>query len=255
MSDSPINPDWIVDLARRAGEIAISFFGKTTGALKSDHSWVTEADLTVEKFLRAEIGSKRPKDAIIGEEGEKKIDADADFVWALDPIDGTRVFNHGMPIWGVSIGVIREGRPCLGVFILPILKDIYHTDGTTAYLNGKPLPVPDPIIDENAVFLVSEGAYKERAVNYPGKVISMGSAAAHLCYVARGSAVGAMDKAGIWDYAAGAAILGVQGIKCRYVSGEEVDFTALYDGQAVSTPTLLAPDRCFEELSKAALAG
>ena len=162
MPDSPIDPNWVVDLTRRAGEIALSFFGKTTGKLKSDHSWVTEADLTVEEFLRTAIAETRSQDAIIGEEGDKKID-------------------------------------------------------------------------------------------YPGKVISLGSAAAHLCYVARGSAVGAMDKAGIWDYAAGAAILRSLGITCRYVSGNEGDFVTLFDGNAVKEPTLIAPDSCFECLREAAV--
>lgn len=254
MPDNTIDPEWVVDLARRSGEIAASYFGKTTGQLKSDRSWVTEADLTVEKFLRSAIGQRRPQDAIIGEEGEKKIDPAAEYVWALDPIDGTRVFNHGLPIWGVSIGILREGVPVLGAFILPAIGDLYHTDGHAAFLNGQRLPPPDPVIDENAIFLISEGAYKARTVDYPGKVISLGSAAAHLCYVARGSAVGAMDKAGIWDYAAGAAILKVQGISCRYVSGPKVDFTALYDGKSVEEPTLVAPDACFEVLSKAAVA-
>ncbi len=253
MPTSPIDPNWVVDLTRRAGEMALSFFGKTTGHLKSDRSWVTEADLAVEKFLRAAITRTRPQDAIIGEEGDKNIDPDAEFVWALDPIDGTRVFNHGFPVWGVSVGILREGEPYLGAFMLPAIGDLYHTDGRIAYLNGEALPPPDPKIEENAVFLISEGAYKSKAIEYPGKVISLGSAAAHLCYVARGSAVGAMDRAGIWDYAAGAAILRSQGIKCRYISGSEVDFVTLFDGKAVREPTLIAPDPCFERLQKAVL--
>ena len=253
MPPTPIDPNWVVDLAKRAGQVALSFFGKTTGRLKADRSWVTDADLAVEKFLRGAIEKERPQDAIIGEEGEKNIDPDSEFVWALDPIDGTRVFNHGFPVWGVSIGVLREGRPHQGAFILPVIDDLYHADGDRAYLNGVALRAAEPIIDENAVFLISEGAYKARSVDYPGKVISLGSAAAHLCYVARGSAVGALDKAGIWDYAAGAAILRAQGVSCRYVSGEEVDFKALYDGRAVEQPTLVAPDSCFEMLKNAAL--
>ena len=250
MSSTTIDPNWLVDLAVRSGEIASSFFGKTTGQLKADRSWVTEADLTVEKFLRAAIESKRPQDAIIGEEGDKKIDTTAEYVWALDPIDGTRVFNHSLPVWGVSIGILREGVPHLGAFILPVLGDVYHTDGTNAYLNGEAIVRSDPTMDENAIFLISEGAYKTQAVDYPGKVISLGSAAAHLCYVARGSAVGAMDKAGIWDYAAGAAILKTQGITVRYISGREVDYTELYSGESVSEPTLAAQDADFEVLSR-----
>ncbi len=255
MTEQQIDPNWVVDLAKQAGDIANTYFGRTTGQLKADRSWVTEADLEVERFLRELISEKRPQDAIIGEEGDKRIDSSAEYVWALDPIDGTRVFNHGLPVWGVSIGILREGIPYQGAFILPALGDVYHTDGQQAYLNGKALPAPDAPIDENAIFLISEGAYKARAIDYPGKVISLGSAAAHLCYVARGSAVGAMDKAGIWDYAAGAAILKAQRIKCRYVSGDEVAFPDLYDGKAVSEPTLIATDACFESLQNAVTSG
>mgnify|MGYP002635081124 FL=1 len=253
MAVAPIDPAWVLDLTQRAGEIASSFFGKTIGQLKSDKSWVTEADLTIEKFLRAAITAARPQDAIIGEEGDKKVDPSAEYVWALDPIDGTRVFNHGFPVWGVSVGILRNGVPHLGAFTLPEIGDTYHTDGVSAFVNTTRMNAPSPVIDHNAVFLVSEGAYKARAIDYPGKVISLGSAAAHLCYVARGSSVGAMDKAGIWDYAAGAAILKALGIKCRYVSGDELDFTSLYDGKAVDQPTLIAPDNCFDILQAAAL--
>jgi len=251
MPDTPIDPEWVVDLTRRAGHIANAYFGKTTGQLKSDKSWVTEADIAVEAFLRSAIASKRPQDAIIGEEGEKEINTDSEFIWALDPIDGTRVFNHSLPVWGVSVGILRKGEPYLGAFLLPALGDLYYTDGTTAFLNAAPLPAPSAEIDENALFLVSEGAYKARTIDYVGKVISLGSAAAHLCYVARGSAVGAMDKAGIWDYAAGAAILKAQGLTCRYVSGQPVEFPALYDGKAVREPTLVASDKHFTTLQAA----
>ena len=251
MSRSEIDPNWIVDLARRAGEIAATFFGKTTGQLKADKSWVTEADLAVELYLRAAIEEKRPQDEIIGEEGEKEIDPSAEFVWALDPIDGTRVFNHGLPVWGVSTGALCNDGPVLGAFVAPALGDLYHTDGDQAYLNGEPLTIPEPVIDENALFLVSEDAYKNRVIDYPGKVLSLGSAAAHLCYVAKGSAVGAMDMAGVWDYAGGAAILRSQGIQCRHTSGDPVDFASLYDGRQVEIPTLIAPESCFEVLRRA----
>ncbi|MEE2754936.1 MAG: inositol monophosphatase family protein [Candidatus Latescibacterota bacterium] len=252
MNALQIDPDWVVDLTRRAGEIAISYFGKTTGQLKPDRSWVTKADLAIEEFLRAAITEVRPQDAIIGEEGDKKVNPDAEYVWALDPIDGTRMFNHGLPVWGISVGILRDGIPYLGAFLLPALGDIYHTDSVNAFLNGTRLSKPDPRIDENAIFLISEGAYKIGSIDYLGKVISLGSAAAHICYVARGSAVGAMDKAGIWDYAAGSAILRAQDIRSRYLSGIEVDFTALYGGHAVAEPTLMAHDSCFETLQTAA---
>ena len=93
-------------------------------------------------------------------------------------------------------------NPTLGAFLLPALGDLYHTDGQTAFYNGTPLTPPAPSIDPNALLLISEGAFQNATVDYPGKTLSLGSCAAHLCYVARGSAVGALDQAHIWDYAA-----------------------------------------------------
>ncbi len=247
-----IDIDWLLDITRKAGDIALSHFGKTRGNLKPDNTWVTQADLAVEACLREELASARPNDAILGEEGDNPAPR-SPTVWAIDPIDGTRAFNHGFPIWGVSIGMLQDGVPTLGAFILPALGDLYHTDGKTACCNGVALTPSAPAINANAVFLVSEGAYKHRKIDYSGKVLSLGSAAAHLCYVARGSAVGSLNQASIWDYAAGAAILRVLGVPFRYLSGAEVDFTLLYSGQSTPEPTLACPPRHFQTLQAALL--
>ena len=245
-----IDTDWLIAITRRAGEIALSHFGNTRGSLKPDSSWVTQADLDVEAYLREELAKARPGDAILGEEGDNPA-PQSSAVWAIDPVDGTRVFNHGLPVWGVSIGLILDGTPSAGAFYLPALGDLYHTDGKTAYCNGIALAPPEPVIDANAILLVSEGAYKAQHIRYPGKLLSMGSAAAHLCYVARGAAVGALDQAGVWDYAASAAILRVLGVPFHYASGAEVDFPTLYDGRPAPEPTLVCPPHLFAPLQAA----
>ncbi|MDE2999332.1 MAG: inositol monophosphatase [Gemmatimonadota bacterium] len=249
---TPIDVKWILDIAREAGGIALSHFGRTEGTLKADNSWVTQADVDVEAFLRKELESRRPNDAILGEEGANPTPS-SPVVWAIDPIDGTRAFNHGLPVWGVSIGVFEDGEPTKGVFVLPVLGDVYYADGATAFYNGRALAPPAPVLDANALLLVSEGAFKRLRIDYPGKTLSLGSAAAHLCYVARGSAAGAFDHASIWDYAAGAAILNALGIRLRYLSGRTVDFEELFDAKAAPEPTLAAPDRHFGSLQRAFL--
>ena len=245
MHDIDIN--WLLQITEKAGEIALNHFGQTQGTLKPDSSWVTQADLDVETYLRSELEKARPSDDILGEEGDNPPPT-SDIVWAIDPIDGTRVFNHGLPVWGISIGALIEGIPTVGAILLPALGDIYYTDGNTAHLNATQLTPPAPIIDANALLMVSEGAFDRCDVEYKGKVISLGSAAANLCYVARGSAVGAIDQANIWDYAAGAAILGILDIPFTYLSGKKVDFTALYTQPAVPEPTLICPPQHFSTL-------
>ena len=246
-----IDIDWLLSTVREAGDIALSHFGKTKGSLKPDKSWVTQADLDVEAFLRKELSKTRPNDDILGEEGDDP-PPESRIVWAIDPIDGTRAFNLGFPVWGVSVGALMDDIPFLGAFILPAIGDIYYTDGVTAHYNDIPLEVPKPELNGNAVLLVSEGAFSDLRIEYSCKMFSLGSAAAHLCYVARGSAVGAFDRASIWDYAASAAILKVLGIPFRYLSGEDVDFRSLYSGSPVSEPTLACPAQYFDTIQKSA---
>jgi len=241
---------WLERLARDAGDLALTHFGSAETSLKADQSLVTQADLAVEAFVRKELETTRPGESVLGEEGGGP-PPESDVVWAVDPVDGTRAFAHGLPVWGVSIGAIVEGHPTVGVFVQPVTGDLYATDGRAATCNGRPMGPPDPSLDGNSVLLVSEGAFQRLYPGYPGKVLSLGSAAAHLCYAAKGAAIGAVDKASIWDYAAGAAILGVVGIQLRYLSGEPVDFCALMDGEPVTQSTLACPDHRFEVLQRA----
>lgn len=244
-----IDLDWLLNTTQEASKIALKHFGNTKGTLKPDNSWVTQADIDVEKFLRQEFEKKRPQDDILGEEGDDPPPT-SDIVWAIDPIDGTRVFNHGLPVWGISIGAMVEGIPTVGVIALPALGDVYFTEGKTAKCNDITLSRPTPKIDPNALLLVSEGAFSTTQIAFEGKQIQLGSAAANLCYVAKGSAVGAIDQANIWDYAAGAAILRVLDVPFKYASGKDVDFTALYTDRAVPEPTLICPSEHFDVLQE-----
>lgn len=244
-----IDMSWLLQITESASKIALQHFGNTKGTLKPDNSWVTQADIDVEKFLRQELAKKRPHDDILGEEGDNPPPT-SDVVWAIDPIDGTRVFNHGLPVWGISIGALVEGKPKVGVIALPALQDVYYTDGEKAFCNKTQLSKPNPSIDTNALLLVSEGAFSSTNIQFEGKTIQLGSAAANLCYVAKGSAVGAIDQANIWDYAAGAAILKVLDIPFRYASGKPVDFSALFTKPAVPEPTVICANQHFETLQK-----
>ncbi len=242
-----IDVEWLLRITRKGGELALSYFGKTRGSTKADDSWVTEADLAVECYLRSEINSKYSDDSILGEEGDDPHPRSGR-IWAIDPIDGTRCFNHGLPVWGVSVGMLEEGVPVIGAFFLPVLDDLYHTDGIKTFLNGVPLPPPDPPIETNALLLVSESVLGDQRIDFSGKLHSLGSTAAHLCYVIRGSAVGALGQAHIWDYTACAAMLHVLGIPFRFLSGEAVEFAEIYDGRRVAEPTLICPPEHFQAL-------
>jgi len=85
---------------------------------------VTEADRGAERAIRALIAERYPDHGVIGEEyGEDR--PDAEFVWVLDPVDGTRAFIAGLPLWCVLIGLRHQGRPVLGSIGQPYLGEIY----------------------------------------------------------------------------------------------------------------------------------
>lgn len=115
------------------------FFNRQlTVEIKADQSLVTEADQKAEKVMRQIINEKYPTHGIIGEEfgNENK---QAEFVWVLDPIDGTVSFASGVPLFGTLVGLLHEGKPVLGMIYQPILDLLCVGDNFQTELNGQPV--------------------------------------------------------------------------------------------------------------------
>ncbi len=109
---------------------------------KEDASPVTLADRETERVLREKIHSRFPDHGIIGEEfGSEK--EDAEHVWVLDPIDGTKSFISGVPLFGTLICLLQDGQPILGAIDQPILDQRMVGDGKVTSLNGQPVRVRD----------------------------------------------------------------------------------------------------------------
>jgi histidinol phosphatase-like enzyme (inositol monophosphatase family) len=109
---------------------------------KADESPVTLADRAAEQAMRAILAAQRPGDGIYGEEhGQERLDAAR--VWVLDPIDGTRSFITGSPLWGTLIGVVEGGRVVLGMVDMPVLGERWVGQGGVAMRNGQPVRVRD----------------------------------------------------------------------------------------------------------------
>lgn len=116
--------DFAVDAAFRAGRLVLSYF--QTGLevdRKADDSPVTLADRNGEALLRKIIGGRFPGHAIVGEEMGSS-DKDSSHRWILDPIDGTRSFVHGVPLFGVLLALEIEREPVVGVCYLPALDEM-----------------------------------------------------------------------------------------------------------------------------------
>jgi len=149
--------DFAVEIAREAGEITLRHFrGSYVAERKADNSFVTVADREAEAHLRERIEKAFPEDSILGEEaGEKS--GTSNRRWILDPIDGTYSFVHGVPLYGVLIGVELMGEPIVGVVNLPASGEIvYAARGLGCFCNGEPARVSSTTSIEEALLLCSD---------------------------------------------------------------------------------------------------
>jgi len=127
-------------LADAAGDAIRPFFRKPFAMeAKADLSPVTEADRAAEAAMRAILKAERPGDGVIGEEYGREGE-DAERVWVLDPIDGTRSFVAGRPIFGTLVALIERQKPVLGVISQPISGERWiGAAGQVSTLNGAPI--------------------------------------------------------------------------------------------------------------------
>ncbi|OUS08917.1 inositol monophosphatase [Rhodobacterales bacterium 52_120_T64] len=123
-----------------ASVTAMSYFRQLLEvATKGDESPVTVADKNVEAQIRKSLLDAYPDFGILGEEfGSENLDAQT--YWVVDPIDGTRSFISGMPLFGMLLGLIEQGKPVLGIVGMPALDEIYVGQaGVGASMNGAPI--------------------------------------------------------------------------------------------------------------------
>ena len=120
---------FVDELATVSGETILPFFRSALGVENKSRSGgfdpVTAADRAAEAAMRALIRRTFPEHGIVGEElGAER--ADAEYVWVLDPIDGTKSFICGMPLWGTLIALTRRGEPIFGMMHQPFIPRAFH---------------------------------------------------------------------------------------------------------------------------------
>lgn len=138
---------------------------------KEDGTPVTEADREAEEFLRGRISAECPSHGIIGEEfGSER--TDREFVWVLDPIDGTKSFVHGVPLFGTLLGLLHRGRPVVGVIHQPVLDRTVVGDNRSAWSNGVEAKVRSERSLADATVLLTDPAHARlRAAGEPFRTL------------------------------------------------------------------------------------
>ncbi len=233
--------NWVIE----AGAIALKYYQtQLLKHQKSDHSPVTEADRVVENFLldRIQQASSAYDYDIIAEESVGNWQ-NKEFLWAVDPIDGTRVFINGVPLWCISIGLLKNGEPYRGVVYLPVTNDIYYTDDNGhPFWNRRPLKgLLATTWDNDSFIAVPSGAHRYFDIQFR-RLRALGAVATHHVFVASGVSVAALHrKVNVWDIAGAHAILSAAGGQAVYLDGAPLSLSqVLSRGQTMCQGPILA---------------
>ncbi|MET0535768.1 MAG: inositol monophosphatase family protein [Steroidobacter sp.] len=151
-----------LDAARAAAEVIRRYYQRNLEVtIKSDKSPVTQADVETEQVIRKIIGERFPSHGFYGEEtGQSAIDAE--YLWLVDPIDGTKAFVREYPFFSTQIALMHRGRLILGVSSAPVYGELAWGEiGQGAYLNDKPIKVSE--LDTVEASAISAGNLKSLA--------------------------------------------------------------------------------------------
>lgn len=232
----------IKQIVTEAGQLAQLYYGKVSTSVKADLSLVTEADGSVESFLRMVLAALAPAYGYISEEtDESKAPAPGETrAWVVDALDGSRAFANRIPIWTPAVCLLDDGRPIAGAAVNPVTHELYWADeGGAAFCNDEPLdPHYETAPAANSVILGPTNYHRLFDVDFPGRIYCLGAPIYQLCLVARGAASAMFfdPSVTIWDLALPALLLERAGGVLVYASGRPVDVSALLDRGKVSEP-------------------
>ncbi len=213
---------------------------------------VSIADRELESYIRERLQEAFPDDGLLGEEGGGE-NLQARFVWVIDPIDGTACFLNGLHAWCVSIGLLRDGIPCLGVIADPNHEEVFHAVlGNGAWVNGERLQASRALHVHEGLTGVGtfhqEGKehfmpFLQGLLDEGGMFIRNGSGALMTAYVAAGRLIGYYEtRLKSWDCLAGLVLV-------REAGGRTNDFLR-GDGLLQGNPYLVAGAGVYDQLRR-----
>lgn len=222
--------------AKKSGKMLLQEFknfDRSKITLKSQHEILTTADLKSEKIIIQEIKKTFPEHQILSEEaGDNR--KNSDYLWIIDPVDGSTNFSIHNPLWAVSIGLAFRRKIILGVVYIPIMDEIFVVEkGRGAFLNNKKIKV-SKIKSGKVINTYCHGNTQrdiKKALQYYQKqklnqldCRQLGSASSELAYVASGR-VESIVIPGVnsWDVAAGILLVREAGGKVTDFHGRQWD--------------------------------
>ena len=242
--------DFAVDTTRRAGRLTLDWYQSRGLAVtaKRDGSPVTEADYAAERFLRSEILATYPDDTVLGEE-EGEVAGRTGRTWVIDPIDGTKAFAQGVPLFATLLALVDDHGPAVGVICLPALDEcVWAGRGRGTRWDGEPCQVSSHVgLEESYVCTSGLSYWPDRAlerVRAAGARVRTWGDAYGYALVATGRAEAMVDPECFdWDVAPMSVIIAEAGGRFSDTAGRD----HWRSGSAVATNGIIHDDllNCF----------
>ena len=232
--------DLATQSALEAGKVLLGYFGKIDKyELKSPKSVLTEADTAAEELIINKIKSVYPDHGFLAEESGRT-NNNSEYIWIIDPLDGTTNFAHAYPFFSISIALEINGVLELGVVYDPIKNELFHAEtGKGSYLNDQKINISNVdslegsllvtgFVHEQDWMITKNLQYLERFIYKSQAFRRDGSAALDLCYVACGRFDGFWEMGlNPWDTAAGVLMVKEAGGKVTEFSGNDFKLESL----------------------------
>ena len=255
MSEIQQLTSFAIETVQQAGERALDFYGKGKRQLKFDMSLVTETELHLNQLFTDQLKGHFPEHQVFANnlEVDGYTHDEKRYLWIYDPLDGVANFQAGIPIWGISLALLENFWPILGIFHMPATGDLFHARaGQNAYRGDLEIKVSDQeSINDESLFLTFSRFHQHYRTSFPGKVRNLGCTGAHLSYVAMGRAEAALlSNVTYQDLAAARVLIESAGGKIFKLDGTEFFLNEYLEGQQIDEDLLVGSPSTIPQVRK-----
>jgi myo-inositol-1(or 4)-monophosphatase len=239
----------------RCGQQALKHYRGVKPHERFDEDLVTEAELDLASCFQTSLRETFPAHQVFdGDDRQEGYTHEQKrYLWIFDPVDGLDNFQAGIPVWAMSLGLMENYWPLLGMIFMPATGDLFHARaGGQAFLGSHPLTVESGrAVDEERLILTFSRFHCHYRTDFPGKIRNLGCTAAHLCYVAMGRADAALvTNESFKDLAAAAVIIEAAGGRIFTMRGAPFHVGDHLDGRKIMDHLIAThPDRLDTILS------
>ncbi|MDZ7698432.1 MAG: inositol monophosphatase family protein [Deltaproteobacteria bacterium] len=227
-----------------AGKEALVSYGKGRADTRFDEELVTTTELRLTEYFQEQIYGQFPEHQIfLNRHQDEGYTHDKErYLWVFDPLDGVANFQGGIPIWGISLALLENAWPVFGICHMPATGDLFYAraGGAVYWGDVRIGEIDEPGVDDESVLFTYSRFHKHYRTHFPGKIRSLGSTSAHLCYVAGGQAEAAIVTHETFkDLAAVRVIVEAAGLRIYRMNGEEFFLNTYLDGSSIDEALLV----------------